>query len=183
MLPLNPKLPVTRANFFLAFVKIGVMGFGGVGPWARRVLVEETGWLSDEEYAAVLGIGQILPGANVVNASVILGDRYFGPVGSVLAVLGIMGPPLVILIGIAAVYDRFETLPDVQAALSGMAAAGAGLVLGTSLKIAAGLRRNVLTAVLGVAAVVAVLLKAPLVAIVLVLGPLGLLVKRKGPAR
>src|SRR3954470_13056259 len=101
--PERHKTPVTRASFFMAFVKIGVMGFGGVGPWARRVLVEDTGWLTDEEYAALLGMGQILPGPNVVNASVILGDRYFGPVGSLLALAGIMGPPLVILVAIAAV--------------------------------------------------------------------------------
>jgi chromate transporter len=176
------QTPPTRLAFFLAFLKIGVFGFGGVAPWARRVLVEEKRWLTDEEFAAVLGIGQILPGANVVNASVILGDRYFGPVGSLLAFSGIMGPPLAILIAIAAVYDRFEAVPDVQAALAGMAAAGAGLVIGTSLRIARGLRRDVLTAALGVAALVAVMFKAPLVLIVLVLAPLGLGIRLRGRA-
>ncbi len=180
---MTPATPLTRLTFFLAFLKIGMFGFGGVAPWARRVLVEERRWLTDEEFAALMGIGQILPGANVVNASVILGDRYFGPVGSLLAFGGIMGAPLVVLIGIVSVYDRFETLPDVQAALAGMAAAGCGMVIGTGLKMAAGLRRDVLTIALGLGALVPVLLKAPLLLIVLVLAPIGLGIKWRKRAR
>ena len=181
--PTSPAVPLTRLSVFLAFLKIGVFGFGGVAPWARRVLVEENRWLTDEEFAAVLGIGQILPGANVVNASVILGDRYFGPVGSLLALTGIMGAPLAIIIGVISLYDRYETVPDVQAALAGMAAAGCGLVIGTGLKMARGLRRDGLTIALGLAALAAVLLKAPLVLVVLILVPLGLGVKLGGRPR
>jgi hypothetical protein len=63
-----------------------------------------------------------------------------------------------------------------------MAAAGCGLVIGTGLKMASGLRRDLLTIVLGLAALAAVLLKAPLLLVVLVLAPLGLGVKLRGRA-
>jgi chromate transporter len=165
---------ITRLELFLTFLKIGVLGFGGVAPWARRVLVEEKGWLTDEGFASLLGFGQILPGANVVNASVIFGDRHHGPIGSLLALGGIMAAPMAILVAVAALYDRYGALPDVQAALSGLAAAGGGLILGTGLKMGSRLKRDALTVLLGLAALIAVLLKAPLVGVVLVLIPIGL---------
>jgi chromate transporter len=175
--------PPSKLELFLAFSKIGVLGFGGVGPWARRVLVEETGWLTDEEWASLLGFGQILPGPNVVNASVILGDRYHGPMGSVIAVTGIMAAPMAILIAAAALYDRFEAVPDVQAGLAGVAAAAAGLVLGTSLRMAWSLRPGPLALGLGITALVAVLLGAPLVMVVLTLAPVGLALRTWGGVR
>ena len=57
---------------------MGLLGFGGVLPWARRVLVEERAWLSEREFAELLGMCQILPGPNVVNLAVILGARWQG---------------------------------------------------------------------------------------------------------
>lgn len=182
---MGPEQKITRLDLFLAFMKIGMFGFGGVAPWARRVLVEERQWLTDEGFASLLGIGQILPGANVVNAGVIFGDRHHGPVGSLLAFTGIMAAPCAVLVVIASLYDRFEAVPDVQAALSGMAAAGCGLIVGTSLKMASKLRRDTLTGLLGFAALVAVLLKVPLMGVVLALVPLGLgwkLMQGKPPA-
>ena len=80
-----PPSPVSRATLFAAFLKIGLLGFGGVMPWARRVLVEERAWLSDREFAELLGMCQVLPGPNVVNLAVILGARWQGAVGSLLA--------------------------------------------------------------------------------------------------
>ena len=70
--------PIARAMLFAAFLKIGLLGFGGVMPWARRVLVEERAWLSDREFAELIGMCQVLPGPNVVNLSVILGSLWTG---------------------------------------------------------------------------------------------------------
>ena len=166
---------VSRTELFVAYLKIGLMGFGGVAPWARRVIVEERGWLSEEDYAAVLGFGQVLPGANTVNAAVIIGDRFQGPAGSVIAVLAMLTAPMAILVVAATLYDRFQAQPDLQGALAGIAAAAAGLVIGTGAKMAVRLKPDALAIVLGVAAFVAVAaFKVPLAVTVLVLAPVGL---------
>ena len=125
-----------------AFLKIGLLGFGGVAVMARRVLVEERAWFDDEAYAQMLGLAQTLPGANTVNLAVLIGDRAQGLAGALLAVAALIAPPLMLLVAILVVYDRVETLPLVRAALAGMASTGAGLVFGMGLRLAWGLRRR-----------------------------------------
>ena len=126
---------VSRGDLFVGFLKVGLLGFGGVAPWARHIIVEERRWLSEREYAALLGVGQALPGANTVNAAVMIGDRFQGPVGAVLCVAGLMALPLVILIAVATLYERFALEPLVEAAMTGAAAAAAGLIVGTAMKM------------------------------------------------
>ena len=95
---------VTTWDLFLGFAKIGMLGFGGIGPISHHVIVEERLWLSEEEYAAVLGMGQVLPGPNTVNAGVIIGDRYRGFRGSLACVTGIMLAPCFIVVLLAILY-------------------------------------------------------------------------------
>ena len=99
---------ISRTELFLGFLKIGLLGFGGVAPWARYVIVEDRRWLDEREYASILGIGQVLPGPNTVNSAIIIGDRFKGIGGAISAVLGMLCMPIAILIGIAVVYDRIE---------------------------------------------------------------------------
>jgi chromate transporter len=126
---------ISSAELFLGFLKIGLLGFSGVGPWARHVIVEERRWLTDKELAEVLGVGQMLPGPNTMNAAVIIGERFQGVPGVVSSLLGMMAMPLAIVTALAAVYDRFASIPEVRVSLIGAAAAAAGLVLGTALKM------------------------------------------------
>ena len=76
---------MTRGALSGAFLKIGLLGFGGVMPLARRVLVDERAWLTNQEFAELIGMCQVLPGPNVVNLAVIIGARNFGPLGALLA--------------------------------------------------------------------------------------------------
>jgi chromate transporter len=52
---------VSKRELFLGFLKIGLLGFGGIAPWARHVIIEERRWLTEKEFAAILGVGQICP--------------------------------------------------------------------------------------------------------------------------
>ena len=61
---------IRAEDIFLVYGKIGLIGFGGINAWARRVLVEEKRWLTDQEYAETLGLGQVLPGPNATNAAI-----------------------------------------------------------------------------------------------------------------
>ena len=110
-------------------------GFGGVLPWARRTIVEQEKWLTSEEFSAMLGICQIVPGPNIVNLAVCVGSRFAGVSGALAAVLGLtLGPvALVILLGI--LYEHYSYMPMVQGMLRGISAVGVGLIASTGFKM------------------------------------------------
>ena len=163
----------TRVGLFLTFVKIGLCGFGGVGPWARRIIVEDRRWLDDRQYAELLSFCQVVPGPNVGNVSVMIGDRFHGLIGSVLALAGLMSGPLAIMFGLGLLYESLGTVPAVDGAIGGVAAAAAGLFIGTALKMAERLKLSVAAlAILGCAFVGVGLLRWPLFWVVLALAPL-----------
>jgi len=167
---------VSRTQLFLGFLKIGLIGFGGIAPWARHVIVEERAWLSEKEYAAMLGLGQILPGPNTMNTAVMIGDRFHGLAGVFLSLFGLMAMPLLILVCLAALYTHFAAVPEIGAAVKGAAAGAAGLVIGTAVKMARKLQPTPLAVLFGLLAFVAVVvLKWPLVGVVAVLLPLSIL--------
>src|SRR5277367_1410785 len=125
---------VSRTDLFVGFLSLGLLGFGGIAPWARHVIVERRRWLSEHEYAEFVGLGQVLPGSNTVNTSILIGQRFHGAVGAVISVVALMTMPLVVLVALAVLYARFAMMPDVRAGLDGTAAAAAGMVIGTALK-------------------------------------------------
>ena len=126
---------VTRAALFAASLKIGLLGFGGVMPWARRVFVDERGWLSDRGFAELIGMCQVLPGPNVVNLAVIIGSRAQGPAGALIALTGILFVPVVIVLLLAAFYASVATSAWALNAIAAASAAGAGLILGTATRL------------------------------------------------
>jgi len=134
------ETPPTVAGIFTGFFMIGVRGFGGVLPWARRTMVEERQWLTAAEFTEVLGLCQFLPGGNIINVSVAVGSRFRGVAGAVAAITGLMLAPLAIVIGLGAIYDQFAEQPIVRRAFAGLAAAASAFVLTASLKIAAPLQ-------------------------------------------
>jgi chromate transporter len=133
--PISAVPRVSRLSLFTAFLKVGVLGFGGVAAWVRHIVVVERGWMSEVEFAELFGVASTLPGANTVNFATMLGDRYAGLSGAVIALAGLVGAPLLILVVVASLYARYSGLEDVRAALAGAAAAAAGLVVGTALKL------------------------------------------------
>jgi len=170
-----PVATVSRTELFLGFFSLGLLGLGGIAPWARHIIVERRRWLSEHDYASYIGIGQVVPGSNTINASVLIGQRFQGTLGAVIAVTGLMTMPLIVLIGLAVAYQAFATLPDVQTGLVGASAAAAGMVIGTALKMAWRLRPTPKTVTVGAAACVAAcVLQLPLLLTVAVLVPLSL---------
>lgn len=121
---------------FLGFLSIGARAFGGVLPWAHRTLVEERRWLTSEDFAQVLALCQFLPGPNVANCAIVLGRRWFGLSGAVAAFGGLMALPFVWVLALAALYSGYGTNPLLRAIVSGVGIAGAGLFIGTALKLA-----------------------------------------------
>src|SRR4051812_1688231 len=98
--------PVTLGALFTGFFSIGVSGFGGVLPFARRLIVEQRRWLDEAEFNDVLGMCQILPGPNVVNVSIVVGARFRGPAGAAAAFSGLLLAPLAIVLALATLHAR-----------------------------------------------------------------------------
>ena len=166
---------VTRLQLFLAFGKIGLLGFGGVAAWARQIVVEEQGWLDELAYTELLGVSNILPGANTVNLAAVLGDRFCGIGGALAALSGLIGLPLVVLIAVAFVSDGLAGNALFQAALAGAGAGAAGLVIGNAVRLVKSLRSDRLALVVAFVVFVAVGLgRVPLVPALLVAVPLSL---------
>lgn len=171
----TPSRTVSLSELFRGFATIGVLGFGGVAVMARHVIVEKKQWLTEKEYATVLGMGQVLPGANVVNASVVIGDRFQGIKGSLVSVFAIMILPILILIVLASLYSRFSEIPAVSIALNGAGAAAAGMVIATGLKMALKLKPGLAGwLIIGIAIGAILILRWPLVYVVLALIPTAL---------
>jgi chromate transporter len=169
---------ITPAVLFRTFAEMSLYGFGGVMPWARRMLVDRRRWLDDRGFAELLAIGQILPGPNICNMAVIIGYRHCGWRGSLAAAAGLMCAPFVIVLVLGALYDRFGTLPAVQGALHGMMAVAAGLVLMTGVKLAQSQPRTVRGLVFGLLSLAAVgIFRLPLGWVMLVLIPSALFVE------
>jgi len=132
--------PPTLLQLFFGFLSVGMYGFGGVLPWARRMVVEKKRWLSAAEFTDMLGLCQFLPGGNIMNVTIALGARFHGVAGSAVAFVGLMAAPFTTVILLGLVYDRYSELPSVRHAFAGLAAAASALVLSNALKIAAPLR-------------------------------------------
>ena len=171
----RPGSPFAR---FIAFSLLALQGFGGVLAVAQRELVDRRGWLSRAEFVELYSIAQMLPGPNVVNLSLMIGDRYFGWRGALAAITGMLLAPFLIVIALAASYERLAEYPAVAGALRGMGAVAAGLILAMAFKMLGTLRGNLLgpwlCAALGLASLVAIaVFRLPLAWIVIGLGLLG----------
>jgi chromate transporter len=135
----NQNRPDLRA-LFLGFSSVGLSGFGGVLPFARRMLVEQRKWMTAEEFNTQLGLCQFLPGPNVINLAVIVGKRYRGVAGAIVAPVGLLAGPLAIVLLLALLYDRYGSLPIAQSMLRGIAAVGCGLLFAMAWRMGAALK-------------------------------------------
>lgn len=159
-------------DLFVAFFKIGIQGFGGVLPWARRVIVDEKHWLTEEEFLDAWGLAQALPGGNIINMSIGFGLRCAGPAGALAAFFGLTVAPFFIMVALGVLYTRFGQMQGVDGLLRGVAAAGAGLVVAAGLKFAVSPRLRSPLAIFAVAAfILSALVKWPLALVLLVLTP------------
>jgi chromate transporter len=169
---------------FTGFFTVGLCGFGGVLPWARRMVVERRRWMTAAEFTDLLGLCQFLPGGNIINLSVAIGARFGGAPGSVAAFAGLMAAPMAVVIGLGFFYDRYSGLPIVGRGFAGLAAVASALVLATALKIAAPLRCRPLGIVIAVATFAGIaVLRWPLPPVLLVLAAVSILLAWRFPAR
>jgi chromate transporter len=137
-----PERPASAADLFFTFNRLALQGFGGVLAVAQRELVERKHWLSRVQFVEMLAMAQVLPGPNVVNLALMLGDRFFGLRGAVAAVGGMLVVPLFIVMALTAAYAEFSRVAVVSGALRGMGAVAAGLIIATAIRLMSTLRSS-----------------------------------------
>jgi chromate transporter len=129
----RPTLP----ELFRAFAVVAISGFGGALPWARRMIVERKRWMTAQDFAEAFALSQFLPGPNVINFSVVFGTRIGGAAGAAVALAGLLGPPLLIVLVLAVLYAHYGDLEALSRILVGMTAAAVGLLIAMVGKMAA----------------------------------------------
>ena len=147
------------SELFITFATISLYGFGGVLAWSRRMMVEERNWLTPEQFNETYALCSMLPGGNIINFAVIFGSRFRGVPGALVALVGLLGPPMVLIIIIGAIYAHYGDLPAMRRMLTGIASAAAGLMMATVAKMARPLfvnRRSLAAPLVAIATFVAI---------------------------
>jgi chromate transporter len=171
------QAPRSLSDLFFTFNRMSLQGFGGVLAVAQRELVERLNWMTREQFLEMLAVSQVLPGPNIVNMALIIGDRHFGLRGAFTALAGMLLVPLVIVLALTALYAEFAAHPMVSGALRGMGAVSAGLVISTGLKLSTTMRKGAMGLPLGLGFalltfVAVALLRWPLVWVLAGLSPI-----------
>lgn len=169
--------PRSLRELFWGFSMLSLQGFGGVMAVTQRELIERRRWMAKEAFLEDWAVAQVLPGPNVANLGVIIGDRCCGARGALVCLLGLFLFPLIIVAALALAFTSFQHLPVVQGALRGMGLVVAALILTTAIKLIPALRTHVGGVVFCALAVVATfvaiaVMRLPLVWVLLVIGGL-----------
>jgi chromate transporter len=113
----------------VAFAKMSLAGFGGVLAFARRAIVDQHKWMTAEEFNETFALCHFLPGPNIVNLSVVFGSRFRGIAGGIAAFAGLIGPPVVIVTILAALYARYGEMDALRRILAGVSCVAVGLLI------------------------------------------------------
>lgn len=99
-------------QLFLAFMRVGFLGFGGGMAIISLIRSEvlEHGWMTDQEFVDIVAISQMTPGPIGMNCATYVGYTATGSVwGSLLASFAIILPSLIIMSVICRIYDKLQT--------------------------------------------------------------------------
>ncbi len=179
-------------TLFKTMFVLSACTFGGgfvIVSLMKNKFVEELKWLGEDEMLDVTAITQSAPGPLPVNASVIIGYRMAGVVGSFTAILGTILPPMIIISIISVFYEQFRTNPYIAVALQVMRAGVAAVIFDVVINLAKSVlntKRVLYIAMMIIAFVAAYLLGVSAMIIILVCLGIGIidllftLNKRKG---
>jgi chromate transporter len=174
--PAGEKPTVPLHQIFRVFFFIGAFSFGGglIG-WIHRETVTKRKWLRDDQFLSGLALGQVLPGANVSNMAVYIGQLLRGWPGAGTALIAVLCGPFFLVIALASVYQDAIRIPGFHSAMDGIAAAAVGIVLRLGWAGARHSCRKFPQAMVAVAVFIAIgLMQWPLVPVVLVVAPVSI---------
>lgn len=113
----------TYLQIFTCFAKVGAFTLGGgyaMIAVIEQEVVKKRGWVNEEEFMDAVTIAQSSPGLLAVNISIFLGHKLKGTKGSVVATLGSITPPFLIILAIAMFFAQFQDYPAVVSVFKGI---------------------------------------------------------------
>lgn len=123
------------SELFWTFTKMAVQAFGGVLPLAERAIVIHKKWLTKKEFVEMLAVSQAIPGPNIVNLALMLGDRFQGWRGGFAAAMGCLSIPIVLVSALTLIFQAVSEHPITKGALLGMGAVSIGLVVAMGIRL------------------------------------------------
>ncbi|MEI8400645.1 MAG: chromate transporter [Alcaligenaceae bacterium] len=175
--PASPKPAPTLGLLFILFAKIGATSFGGgISGWMYRDFVDRYHFLTEDEFMSALTISQILPGPNVANLALHIGQKLRGGVGGLVAVMALLVPPMILAVLLSIVLLDLGSISWIHDFLEGLAASAMGLTASVGIR---GLKRSYSLGLWPIALSISVfialfLLKLPLVPVIVGLALVGL---------
>lgn len=165
-------------KIFLVFLKIGAFAFGGVYSmlaFFERELVRKNKWLSEEEFSEAVAIGQLTPGAPIINTGIFIGYRLRRFPGAVVTIIGQVLPSLIIVIALGYIYIKYRELESVRSFLKGIGAAVVGLLLSVIFKLGKKILNSFTGVAIGLAIFILAILKINPIALLVISGLTGLI--------
>ena len=113
---------ISLSKIFAVFTKIGAFTIGGGYMMVPAIQNEMSrrGWISDEELPDIIALAQSAPGLLTVNMAIFSGYKLRGVKGSIVATLGCIIPPFLIILLIAMLATDFKDIPWVAKILAGV---------------------------------------------------------------
>jgi chromate transporter len=174
-LTLQPPIRAPLRAIAKAFLTVSVFGFGGGIVWARRIAVEQRGWLNDTEFLDIVSLCQFLPGPNIIGIAVCTGTKLRGAPGALAAIAGFLVLPWSVGLALGVLCLRYAQAPLLRHVLGGVSASAAGLLIATGLRLLLPHRRRPLTIGLaGLAVVLMAFSRLPLPLVLVALLPLSI---------
>jgi chromate transporter len=169
-------------DIFIQFLIIGAISFGGgIIAYERILLVNKRKWLSSDEFMAYLAISQTMPGLNSVNMAVLAGDHLRGPLGSIVATIGLILPGSLFVLGMGILYSTASDHPLANLILMGIAAAASGLLAAVTYQIGGDNWRQIKSLLIIVATFLLMsIAKLSLPLVLLIMAPIAIYVYRPG---
>lgn len=116
-------------DLYKVFFMIGALSFGGgLSGWMFQVIVVRRRWITEQSFLSGTALGQVLPGVNVANLSVYIGQQLRGVSGAVACLLGLLTAPFLAVLLFNAIYSQITGISWIHAALDGATAAALGLI-------------------------------------------------------
>ena len=161
-------------NLFWTFVKVSAFTIGGgmaMVSVVRDILVVKRKWMTDDEIMDILAISQTLPGLMAVNTAIFIGYRLLGTKGSIVATLGSILPPFIIILAIAMLFTGYQDNEIVMAIFKGIRPAVVALIAVPTIQMAIRQKLNWFTGAIAVATMLLIaFLKVSPIYIILVVG-------------
>lgn len=176
-----PLRPTSLLMLFTVCFRIGILSFGGgLSGWLYQEFVRKRNWIGEDDFASSMAISQMLPGANVVNMVVCMGEQLRGPLGAATCIFAFLVGPFFAVIALGVIIGHLGDAKAFEASLIGVAAAATGLLSTVGWRGIVRSRRNWAALFVTIVTIITVgILQWPLLPVVAVIAPVSVLLRWK----